>query len=41
MTVEERAKRVKLFIMDIDGTLTDGAMYYSANGEELKTILYP
>ena len=36
MTVEERAKRVRLFIMDIDGTLTDGAMYYSANGEELK-----
>lgn len=36
MTVEERAKGVKLFIMDIDGTLTDGAMYYSSNGEELK-----
>jgi len=36
MKVEERAQRVRLLIMDIDGTLTDGAMYYSANGEELK-----
>ncbi len=29
-------KRVKLFISDIDGTLTDGGMYYSENGDELK-----
>lgn len=27
---------VKLFITDIDGTLTDGGMYYSENGDELK-----
>jgi len=29
-------KPVKLFITDIDGTLTDGGMYYSENGDELK-----
>lgn len=27
---------IKLFITDIDGTLTDGGMYYSENGDELK-----
>lgn len=29
-------KRIKLFLTDIDGTLTDGGMYYSENGDELK-----
>ena len=28
--------QIKLFITDIDGTLTDGGMYYSENGDELK-----
>ena len=27
---------VKLFLCDVDGTLTDGGMYYSENGDELK-----
>lgn len=27
---------IKLFLCDVDGTLTDGGMYYSANGDELK-----
>jgi YrbI family 3-deoxy-D-manno-octulosonate 8-phosphate phosphatase len=27
---------IRIFISDIDGTLTDGGMYYSAGGEELK-----
>lgn len=30
------AKDIKLFLTDIDGTLTDGGMYYSENGDELK-----
>lgn len=33
---QDRLKRVRLLIMDVDGTLTDGAMYYSPRGEELK-----
>lgn len=28
--------KVKLFLTDIDGTLTDGGMYYSEHGDELK-----
>lgn len=30
------SQRIKLFLSDIDGTLTDGGMYYSENGDELK-----
>lgn len=29
-------KGIKLFLCDVDGTLTDGGMYYSENGDELK-----
>ena len=29
-------KNIKLFLCDIDGTLTDGGMYCSENGDELK-----
>jgi N-acylneuraminate cytidylyltransferase len=28
--------KIKLFVSDIDGTLTDGTIYYSKNGEEMK-----
>lgn len=27
---------IKLFLADVDGVLTDGGMYYSENGDELK-----
>lgn len=33
---EERLEKIKLFLTDCDGCLTDGGMYYSENGEELK-----
>lgn len=33
---EAGKKNVKLFLCDVDGTLTDGGMYYSENGDELK-----
>lgn len=29
-------KQIKFFLSDVDGTLTDGGMYYSENGDELK-----
>ena len=32
----ERASRIKWFFCDIDGTLTDGGVYYSPEGELLK-----
>ena len=28
--------KIKLFISDVDGTLTDGGMYYSSQGELMK-----
>jgi N-acylneuraminate cytidylyltransferase len=28
--------KIKMFLTDCDGTLTDGGMYYSAGGEEMK-----
>jgi YrbI family 3-deoxy-D-manno-octulosonate 8-phosphate phosphatase len=34
--ISERLRKVELLVMDVDGTLTDSAMYYSAKGEELK-----
>lgn len=33
---KENIPSIKLFLTDIDGTLTDGGMYYSENGDELK-----
>ena len=32
----ERAKRVKLLVIDIDGVMTDGRIIYSIYGDELK-----
>ena len=32
----ETKKQIKLFLCDVDGTLTDGGMYYSESGDELK-----
>ena len=32
----KKKKQIKLFLSDVDGTLTDGGMYYSETGDELK-----
>jgi 3-deoxy-D-manno-octulosonate 8-phosphate phosphatase (KDO 8-P phosphatase) len=32
----ERCAAIKLLAMDVDGVLTDGGMYYSEHGDELK-----
>ena len=29
-------KKIKLFLTDVDGVLTDGGMYYTENGDEFK-----
>lgn len=34
----ERAKKVRLLLMDCDGVLTDGRLYFSPEGEELKVF---
>ena len=36
MTVDEKARNVKLLILDVDGVLTDGKIIYTDSGEELK-----
>jgi 3-deoxy-D-manno-octulosonate 8-phosphate phosphatase (KDO 8-P phosphatase) len=38
MTPQERAARVRLLILDVDGVLTDGRLYYGPQGEALKAF---
>ena len=33
---KRQVPKIKLFLSDVDGTLTDAGMYYSENGDELK-----
>ena len=33
-----RARKVKLLLMDCDGVLTDGRLYFTENGEEMKVF---
>jgi len=34
--VRTRLARVKLLVLDVDGVLTDGSLYYTERGEEIK-----
>ncbi len=34
----ERARRVQLLVLDVDGVLTDGRLHITANGEETKVF---
>ncbi len=38
MNLHERAKSIKLLVMDVDGVLTDGRLYYTERGEEIKVF---
>ena len=31
----QHPNNIRLFLCDVDGTLTDGSMYYTENGDEL------
>lgn len=35
---EQRARRIQWLFLDVDGVLTDGRLYFSENGDELKTF---
>jgi len=37
-TSENRINHIRGLVIDVDGTLTDGGMYYGAQGEALKKI---
>jgi 3-deoxy-D-manno-octulosonate 8-phosphate phosphatase (KDO 8-P phosphatase) len=36
--LSQRASRIKLLALDVDGVLTDGKLYFGNQGEELKTF---
>src|SRR5262245_36507853 len=36
--VLERMRRLKLMVFDVDGVLTDGTLYFSESGAELKAF---
>lgn len=36
--IKEKAKNIRLLLMDCDGVLTDGRLYFSRDGEELKVF---
>lgn len=36
--VRERAKNIKLLVLDVDGVLTDGRIIYTSDGKELKNF---
>ena len=38
MSPEDRARRIQLLLMDVDGVLTDGSLYHGPEGEALKRI---
>lgn len=35
-TINEKAKRIRLLILDVDGVLTSGVIYYGSQGSEIK-----
>lgn len=37
-TLEDKLSRIKLIIFDVDGVLTDGKIYYTAGGDEIKAF---
>ena len=38
VTAEQRAARVRLMVLDVDGVLTDGRLYYGPQGEAMKVF---
>ena len=36
--IKRRAERVRIALFDVDGVLTDGRLYYSDNGQEMKAF---
>ncbi len=37
MNNKERAQRIKMILMDVDGTLTDGSLFVLPDGREIKS----
>lgn len=37
-TVQDAAREIRLLLLDVDGVLTDGQLYFSNSGEEMKAF---
>lgn len=37
-TLRQKARRIRLLLLDVDGVLTDGCIYMTAQGEEMKVF---
>jgi 3-deoxy-D-manno-octulosonate 8-phosphate phosphatase (KDO 8-P phosphatase) len=38
MDIKDKAKNIKVLVLDIDGVMTDGKMHYTNNGDEFKSF---
>ena len=38
MSLKEKLQKIKLVVCDVDGVMTDGRLYYNADGERLKVF---
>ncbi|MFN3471483.1 MAG: KdsC family phosphatase [Aquificaceae bacterium] len=38
MDLKEKALKIRLLVLDVDGVLTDGRLYYTSKGEEIKVF---
>jgi 3-deoxy-D-manno-octulosonate 8-phosphate phosphatase (KDO 8-P phosphatase) len=38
LSLRDKAKKIKLLLMDVDGVLTDGKLYYTEEGEMIKVF---
>src|SRR5690606_2066907 len=38
LTATDRAKAIRLLLLDVDGVLTDGRIYYTEQGDEIKAF---
>ncbi|MEP6607133.1 MAG: phenylphosphate carboxylase subunit delta [Burkholderiaceae bacterium] len=38
LTAEQRAARIRLLVLDVDGVLTDGRLYFGPHGEAIKVF---
>lgn len=36
--IKDKAKKIQLLALDVDGVMTDGSIYFSAQGDELKAF---
>jgi len=36
LSIAARSRRIRMVLLDVDGVLTDGGLYYTADGHELK-----